>query len=129
MEEEQGRHHRYDEELLEQLLPEILDRPLDQGGPVVGGDYLDARRQSVLDLGELLLDRFDDRQRVGALPDDDDPADHLSFAVELGDAAPEVRDDLHSGHVRSEEHTSELQSLMRISYAVFCLKKKNKPTI
>src|SRR3546814_9812428 len=28
---------------------------------------------------------------------------------------------------RSEEHTSELQSLMRISYAVFCLKKKKKP--
>src|SRR3546814_10046505 len=30
---------------------------------------------------------------------------------------------------RSEEHTSELQSLMRISYAVFCLKKNNKHTI
>src|SRR3546814_2611237 len=30
---------------------------------------------------------------------------------------------------RSEEHTSELQSLMRISYAVFCLKKKNKHPI
>src|SRR3546814_6208213 len=30
------------------------------------------------------------------------------------------------GSHRSEEHTSELQSLMRISYAVFCLKKKNK---
>src|SRR3546814_7281582 len=30
----------------------------------------------------------------------------------------------HAGLVRSEEHTSELQSLMRISYAVFCLKKK-----
>src|SRR3546814_2116096 len=29
-------------------------------------------------------------------------------------------------YVRSEEHTSELQSLMRISYAVFCLKKKRK---
>src|SRR3546814_5313778 len=29
-------------------------------------------------------------------------------------------------HVRSEEHTSELQSLMRISYAVFCLKKKKQ---
>src|SRR3546814_7247976 len=29
-------------------------------------------------------------------------------------------------HLRSEEHTSELQSLMRISYAVFCLKKKTK---
>src|SRR3546814_6561799 len=31
-----------------------------------------------------------------------------------------------NSHVRSEEHTSELQSLMRISYAVFCLKKKKK---
>src|SRR3546814_8915432 len=30
--------------------------------------------------------------------------------------------------IRSEEHTSELQSLMRISYAVFCLKKKTKAT-
>src|SRR3546814_5737109 len=32
---------------------------------------------------------------------------------------------MKSGQTRSEEHTSELQSLMRISYAVFCLKKKN----
>src|SRR3546814_9755255 len=31
-----------------------------------------------------------------------------------------------AGRARSEEHTSELQSLMRISYAVFCLKKKTK---
>src|SRR3546814_1597358 len=31
-------------------------------------------------------------------------------------------------YTRSEEHTSELQSLMRISYAVFCLKKKNTNT-
>src|SRR3546814_4807606 len=31
-----------------------------------------------------------------------------------------------TGAARSEEHTSELQSLMRISYAVFCLKTKNK---
>src|SRR3546814_8745112 len=43
-----------------------------------------------------------------------------------------VRENLHlvariEKHLRSEEHTSELQSLMRISYAVFCLKtKKNK---
>src|SRR3546814_5685586 len=34
--------------------------------------------------------------------------------------------DRHVLRHRSEEHTSELQSLMRISYAVFCLKKKNK---
>src|SRR3546814_5356657 len=32
----------------------------------------------------------------------------------------------HLPRVRSEEHTSELQSLMRISYAVFCLKKKQR---
>src|SRR3546814_6722536 len=32
----------------------------------------------------------------------------------------------HAGSPRSEEHTSELQSLMRISYAVFCLKKKKQ---
>src|SRR3546814_1390909 len=40
----------------------------------------------------------------------------------------EVRKQQHFEIValRSEEHTSELQSLMRISYAVFCLKKKNK---
>src|SRR3546814_2515031 len=36
--------------------------------------------------------------------------------------APDLRG---HGDSRSEEHTSELQSLMRISYAVFCLKKKN----
>src|SRR3546814_7909070 len=40
----------------------------------------------------------------------------------VGDAA-QRRD----GHLRSEEHTSELQSLMRISYAVFCLKKQKIP--
>src|SRR3546814_1598827 len=43
-------------------------------------------------------------------------------------AALSVRNALsvRRNHSRSEEHTSELQSLMRISYAVFCLKKKNR---
>src|SRR3546814_4436884 len=45
------------------------------------------------------------------------PRDH---ATDLGRADIE-----HGYQRRSEEHTSELQSLMRISYAVFCLKKKN----
>src|SRR3546814_3566512 len=40
--------------------------------------------------------------------------------------AHEHRDGEIAGGLRSEEHTSELQSLMRISYAVFCLNKKNK---
>src|SRR3546814_4953716 len=39
------------------------------------------------------------------------------------------QDARHRHEPRSEEHTSELQSLMRISYAVFCLKKKKKPNM
>src|SRR3546814_10101966 len=45
----------------------------------------------------------------------------LSLLVELGGTPAEI-----TAADRSEEHTSELQSLMRISYAVFCLTKKNK---
>src|SRR3546814_9251321 len=45
----------------------------------------------------------------------------VSDTVLLGEAGAEV---LTRTPTRSEEHTSELQSLMRISYAVFCLKKK-----
>src|SRR3546814_7631820 len=41
-------------------------------------------------------------------------------------AAAEIAE---GGAYRSEEHTSELQSLMRISYAVFCLKKKKKKKV
>src|SRR3546814_1553100 len=41
-------------------------------------------------------------------------------------SSSETRDGGWQFCLRSEEHTSELQSLMRISYAVFCLKKKNK---
>src|SRR3546814_9014493 len=48
------------------------------------------------------------------------PARRLA-AAELPDLAAAAQ----RGWRRSEEHTSELQSLMRISYAVFCLKKKN----
>src|SRR3546814_4488696 len=45
---------------------------------------------------------------------------------------PHLRDAAHdcaADGSRSEEHTSELQSLMRISYAVFCLKKKKQTSI
>src|SRR3546814_16559288 len=53
----------------------------------------------------------------------------LAYKSEDGDVNYAVRDFPGYGKLsgkRSEEHTSELQSLMRISYAVFCLKKKNK---
>src|SRR3546814_5559550 len=57
----------------------------------------------------------------------------LGFAVFMV-AARAARSHAHHrcdrrAHRRSEEHTSELQSLMRISYAVFCLKKKNNTIV
>src|SRR3546814_9706774 len=55
------------------------------------------------------------------------------FELSLGTRLPHGADvEAVAGHdadgMRSEEHTSELQSLMRISYAVFCLKKKKNTT-
>src|SRR3546814_5949872 len=50
--------------------------------------------------------------------------DHVSLTLGAGEIVG-IYGLLGAGR-RSEEHTSELQSLMRISYAVFCLKKKNK---
>src|SRR3546814_6488849 len=56
----------------------------------------------------------------------------VSEGLEAKFVHPTPKPIIHSANVRkelwmmrSEEHTSELQSLMRISYAVFCLKKKN----
>src|SRR3546814_6839895 len=49
-------------------------------------------------------------------------------AVMFGQAPDRIAARHHVGARRSEEHTSELQSLMRISYAVFCLKKKKTNT-
>src|SRR3546814_6469720 len=69
----------------------------------------DAAMVAAIDLG----------QRFGAR------VDFLHVANDPRDLMPYVGEGM-SG--RSEEHTSDLQSLMRISYAVFCLKKKTKAT-
>src|SRR3546814_10434968 len=60
--------------------------------------------------------RDDDQVLVLATPD---------FAEQHRAGVDVVDRDIEEALNRSEEHTSELQSLMRISYAVFCLKKKN----
>src|SRR3546814_4181975 len=81
-----------------------------------------------LHLGALeaeVLDVADDADRQDHLLD----LDGLGLAADLDGglgALPGLLQtgDLDAGLDRSEEHTSELQSLMRISYAVFCLKKK-----
>src|SRR3546814_2596590 len=66
------------------------------------------------------------RSRSGVVPLDSVGVRRYSPLTILGCYLPML-----GGHIkqRSEEHTSELQSLMRISYAVFCLKKKNKLNI
>src|SRR3546814_3597589 len=64
--------------------------------------------------GELRVVELAVRRRGGV-------QDQRAHVADVG----EVRQQLAAlHHLRSEEHTSELQSLMRISYAVFCLKKK-----
>src|SRR3546814_3806980 len=53
-----------------------------------------------------------------------DRGEVTNLAISRGTLTAEERKKIND-HIRSEEHTSELQSLMRISYAVFCLKKNN----
>src|SRR3546814_4729622 len=83
-------------------------------------------------------------QQESPFPGDDGPHDHLRILVadesafrtnqprqgvavgNRADPGPAGRALRFGGGRRSEEHTSELQSLMRISYAVFCLKKNKK---
>src|SRR3546814_3798211 len=60
---------------------------------------------------------------VDAWTDDPDPTD-APYQRGLGERRADALDDVCRAALRSEEHTSELQSLMRISYAVFCWKKK-----
>src|SRR3546814_3894556 len=84
----------------------ILEHALDLLGAVLGEDDRLLLLVDLIVLGnELLHDRVD-------------------RDVELGLVVGRTRDDERRSSLRSEEHTSELQSLMRISYAVFCLKKK-----
>src|SRR3546814_3700829 len=57
------------------------------------------------------------------------PENTVHALVDPAGLAPIAPIHCPSGWGRSEEHTSELQSLMRISYAVFCLKKKKKKNL
>src|SRR3546814_5458286 len=71
------------------------------------------------------FDRMQEQERAQGIPGHEyDRSDVLSLRMRSGKAGsfPELLGPQEAE--RSEEHTSELQSLMRISYAVFCLKKK-----
>src|SRR3546814_6531095 len=97
--------------------------------------YLDASKAITREIAGKLPSQADGRLRVGLSWRSGNPYEGRLRSVELGRLAPLLSLEgcrffnLQYGDVaeeaRSEEHTSELQSLMRISYAVFCLKKKN----
>src|SRR3546814_6790368 len=70
-----------------------------------------------IELAQIVRGGLDRRTRAAEL---------VAQAIEQADAPLQRSPDQRQ---RSEEHTSELQSLMRISYAVFCLKKKKKINI
>src|SRR3546814_4480229 len=86
----------------------IQEKSLDILYKMVIGIYEAIRRASGCQEGEILMSFERALCGLGAT---------VSLAALLASATPALAQ-------RSEEHTSELQSLMRISYAVFCLKKK-----
>src|SRR3546814_5350599 len=69
--------------------------------------------------GDVVIGQRGDGVAIGGV-DHEDLLPVALLLLHVGDVI-----DAEQQEVRSEEHTSELQSLMRISYAVFCLKKKN----
>src|SRR3546814_6935413 len=73
----------------------------------------------------LQIVRADSFEQALELPSRHQYGNGVTIFTRNGDAAREFADRVEVG-MRSEEHTSELQSLMRITYAVFCLKKKLK---
>src|SRR3546814_1012727 len=81
----------------------------------------DAADRAIGEPGECGLDRGGPARMPGGVEHD------IARRRRLGDR-PRLADRRRRGLFRSEEHTSELQSLMRISYAVFCLTKKTLPS-
>src|SRR3546814_9558115 len=81
-----------------------------------GYDLMGLTKQQVID---DVLERYEAHLAFLTRSTETDTASVLTPRMPAGSHEPEAPK-------RSEEHTSELQSLMRISYAVFCLKKKRK---
>src|SRR3546814_10421241 len=97
--------HLLDPALREVIVQEQIGLRIDAGG-------IEFEADAVFGIESFGKARIDDGHEILVFQ----PADRLAAQASPGIARP--------CHLRSEEHTSELQSLMRISYAVFCLKKK-----
>src|SRR3546814_9475737 len=97
----------------------------------IGGEKLSLSPEQMADYLAALVNDYPIRSIEDGMSEDDF-AGWKALTDLVGDTCQLVGDDLFVTNpvrleegIRSEEHTSELQSLMRISYAVFCLKKKN----
>src|SRR3546814_1422506 len=109
--------------IYETRLPEVPDLTVDAGRAMEGREKLKALHRALAELPERERRALEMHRMQGLTYAEIGVALGLSQtrAYELVRAALE-----HC--MRSEEHTSELQSLMRNSYAVFCLQKKNNTT-
>src|SRR3546814_8683951 len=116
---------------------DVCSSDLHAGGQVValGGQHLQhvgaggvGARLALLAAVERHLVEEDLAELLGRADGELAPGQLVDLLLQLADALGEVVGHAPEGVAvdldRSEEHTSELQSLMRISYAVFCLKKK-----
>src|SRR3546814_9930529 len=89
-------------------------------------DALEAREVAARRLAEAQRDELFLRHAVEELDALDPRSGEEAELAEKRNRLMHREKLIEAVNVRSEEHTSELQTLMRISYAVFCLKKKNK---
>src|SRR3546814_6716145 len=112
---------------IEHLPAETLGRDAGTDALACGIDRRRRARRAAADdenVERFLIGEF--RRRLGLGAGIDPGEDLFEFLAALRERCA-VQEHLRDGHdlARSEEHTSELQSLMRISSAVFCLKKNN----
>src|SRR3546814_10708219 len=123
--------------MVSQTLHDFPNQYFRRGRPGGDAERGDIRHPGKIDIasplnqterGAFPLSHFDETKRIGAVGRTDHEhkiargCDRLDRCLPVGRSVADV---LTLG--RSEEHTSELQSLMRIPYAVFCLKKKKTP--
>src|SRR3546814_5631318 len=102
-------------------LLEVSQEALDKGMARIRKNY-----EVSVQRGSLAADEMERRfARIQPVTSYDDIAD-CDAVIEAVFEQMDVKKEVFAKLDRSEEHTSELQSLMRISYAVFCLKKKKK---
>src|SRR5581483_3316919 len=88
-----------DQTFLEQFFPQGRDGIADELAPVVGGNDFHAGGQGRGDLLQLFLHAVDDGERILAVAHDDDAADHLALAIQLGHAAAQVRTEVHRADI------------------------------